>query len=91
MDMCEVRVRTIKKRKLDQLVDTSNESTSEEIADVDKDEADAVVISNQHCLAHFRILKRDIASSVIGLVIGNRISVETVKRALLNWNSKASN
>lgn len=79
MDMCEVRVRTIKKRKLDQLVDTSNESTSEEIPDVDKDEDDAVVKSIQHCLAHFRTLKRDIASSVISLVIGNRISVENVK------------
>lgn len=77
--MCEVRVRTIKNKKLDQLVDTSNESTSEEMPDVHKDKDDAVVKSIQHCLAHFRILKRDIASSVIGLVIGNRISVETVK------------
>lgn len=31
------------KEKLDQLVDTSNESTSAEVPDVDKDVADAVV------------------------------------------------
>lgn len=70
LDMCEVRVRIIKKRKLEQLDDTSNESTSAEVPDVDKDEADAVVQKYSTlsvALQHLK-LRHSVLCNQLGLV-----------------------